>query len=47
MLVHNFRTDYVGYNQIQTVFDPEYVRVENLEGYDCISQYYFRPGDYC
>ncbi len=46
MLVHNFRTDYVGYNQIQTVFDPEYVRVENLEDYDRISQYYFRPGDY-
>jgi hypothetical protein len=46
MLVHNFRTDYVGYNQIQTVFDPEYVRVENLEGYDHISQYYFCPGDY-
>ncbi len=46
MLIHNFRTDYVGYNQIQTVFDPEYVRVENLEGYDHISQYYFRPGDY-
>jgi hypothetical protein len=46
VLIHNFRTDYVGYNQIQTVFDPEYVRVENLEGYDRISQYYFRPGDY-
>ncbi len=25
MLFHNFRTDYVGYNQIRTVFDPEYV----------------------
>ncbi len=46
MLIHNFRTDYIGYNQIQTVFDPEYVWVENLEGYDCISQYYFCPGDY-
>jgi hypothetical protein len=28
------------------VFDPEYVRIENLQGYDRISQYYFRPGDY-
>jgi hypothetical protein len=46
MVVHNFRTNYVGYNQIKTVFNPEYVRVENLEGYDRIAQYYFRPGDY-
>jgi hypothetical protein len=46
VLVHNFRTDYVGYNQIKTVFDPEYVRIENLQGYDQIAQYYFCPGDY-
>ena len=46
VLVHNFRTEYVGYSQIKSVFDPEYVRVENLHGYDQISQYYFRPGDY-
>jgi hypothetical protein len=46
VLVHNFRTNYVWYNQIKTVFDPEYVRVENLEGYHRIAQYYFRPGDY-
>jgi hypothetical protein len=46
VLVHNFRTDYVGYSQIQTVFGPEYVRVENLQGYDQIAQYYFRPGEY-
>ena len=38
--------DYVGYSQIQTVFDPEYVRCENLQGYDQIAQYYFRPGEY-
>ena len=36
----------VGYNQIATVFDPEYERVVNLDGYDRISQYYYRPGDY-
>ena len=28
------------------MFDPEYVRIENLQGYDQIAQYYFRPGDY-
>jgi hypothetical protein len=28
------------------VFEPEYVRVENLEGYNRIAQYYFCPGDY-
>ena len=26
--------------------DPEYVRIQNLNGYDRISQYYFHPGDY-
>ena len=46
VLIHNFRTDYVGCNQIRTVFDPEYARIQNLEGYDRIAQYYFRPGDY-
>ena len=28
------------------MFDPEYVRIENLQGYNRISKYYFRPGDY-
>jgi hypothetical protein len=46
ILVHNFPTDYVCYSQIKTVFDSEYVRCENLYGYDRIAQYYFRPGDY-
>jgi hypothetical protein len=46
VLVHNFRADYVGYSQIRTVFDPEYERVANLDGYDRIAHYYFRPGDY-
>ena len=36
----------VGFNQINTVFDAEYVRVQNLEGYDRIAHYYFRPGEY-
>jgi hypothetical protein len=31
---------------MNTVFDYEYVCVQNLEGYDRIAQYYFRPGEY-
>jgi hypothetical protein len=46
VLVHNFRADYVGYSQIRTVFDQEYERVANLDGYDRIAHCYFRPGDY-
>ena len=46
IFVHNFRTEVVGYSQIQTVFDPEYERSITLEGYDRIAQYYLRPGDY-
>jgi hypothetical protein len=46
VLIHNFRTELVGSNQIKTVFDPEYERVINLEGYDRISKYYLRPEDF-
>ena len=46
VLVHNFCTEYVRYSQIKSVFDLEYVRVENLQGYDRISQYYFHPEEY-
>ncbi len=46
ILVHNYCTHTVGQNQIEAVFDSEYAWVVNLEGYDCISQYYFCPGDY-
>ena len=46
ILIHNFRTELVGLNQIKTVFDVEYERIQTLSGYDRISQYYFRPGDY-
>jgi hypothetical protein len=45
VLVYNFRTNYVGYSLIKTVFEPEYERVANLEGYNRIAQYYFHPGD--
>ena len=36
----------VGFNQINTVFDPEYVCVQSLQGYDRIAHYYFCPGEY-
>ena len=45
VLIYNFCTELVGSNQIKTVFDPEYERYVNLEGYDKISQYYLRPDD--
>jgi hypothetical protein len=48
VIMHNFQTDYIGYNQILTVFDPKYVCMQNLQGYGRITQkqYYFHPGDY-
>jgi hypothetical protein len=46
VLVHNFQTKYVGYSQILSVFDLEYVCIENLHGYNQIAQYYYRPGEY-
>ena len=46
ILIHNYCTKLVGFNQINTVFDSEYVCIQNLEGYDTIAQYYFRPGEY-
>ncbi len=46
VFVHNLQTDIVGMNQIKTVIDPEYERIHALEGYDCIQQYYFQPGEY-
>ena len=46
ILTHNFRMDIVGCNQIKTVFDPEYKRYVNLEGYDRIGQYYLWPEDF-
>ena len=40
LLLHNFRTEKVGINQIATVFDREYENVMNVNGYDRISRYY-------
>jgi len=41
VLIHNIRLAYVGWSQIATVFDPEYVRIKNMQGFDRILQYYF------
>ena len=40
VFLHNFRTHYVGLNQISTVFNPEYERFINVVGYDRIARYY-------
>jgi hypothetical protein len=42
LLLHNFRTVRVGLNQIATVFNPEYVDIINLNGYDRIRKFYFQ-----
>ena len=40
VLLHNFRTEYVGLNQIATVFNPHYEQSINIYGYDRIARYY-------
>ena len=40
ILLHNFRTDVVGLNQIATVFNVEYESYLNIRNYDRIAQYY-------
>ncbi len=45
-LVHNFRTEIIGNNQISAVFAPKYERVININGYDRICRYYLEPGNY-
>jgi len=40
VLLHNFRTNYVGLNQIATVFNPYYEQYINLENYDRIRNYF-------
>jgi hypothetical protein len=45
VLIHNFRTELVGLNQIATVFDPEYERYINLSSYDRIKRFYFNGED--
>lgn len=40
ILIHNFRTDLMGLNQITTVFNPEYEQYINVENYDRIARYF-------
>lgn len=40
VLLHNFRTDIVGLNQIATVFNPHYEQYIHLSHYDRISRYF-------
>ena len=40
ILLHNFRTDVVGLNQIATVSNEEYDAYVNIRNYDRIAQYY-------
>jgi hypothetical protein len=40
VLLHNFRTSYIGLNQIATVFNREYEQYINLDGYDRIARYF-------
>ena len=42
VLIYNFRTAYVGLNQIATVFNPEYDQYINLEGYERLERFF--PG---
>ena len=40
VLLHNFRTQHVGLNQIGTVRNPHCYQYVNLNGYDKIRRYY-------
>lgn len=40
VLLHNFRTDFVGLNQIAAVFNPHYEQYINLNTYDRIQRYF-------
>ena len=40
ILLHNFRTEFVGLNQIATVFNPHYDQYSNLDTYDRIQRYF-------
>ena len=46
IFINYFQTETVRQNQITTVFDPEYERVVNLDGYDQIQKYYLCMEDY-
>ena len=45
ILLHNFRTEVVGLNQIATVFNVEYDSFVNIRNYDRMAQYYENVND--
>ena len=46
ILMHNFRMEVVGHNQISDEFGPEYKQVINIHGYNRIHEYYLQLGIY-
>ena len=40
ILLHNFRTELIGLNQIATIFNEEYYAYVNVINYDRITKYY-------
>ena len=40
VLLHNFRTDFIGLNQIAAVFNPRYNQYINMSTYDRIHRYF-------
>ena len=47
VLLHNFRTHYVGLNQIATVFNLLYEEYLNIENYDRIARFYDNNYESC
>ena len=45
VLLNNYRTEYLGLNQIATVFNTYYEQYINLNGYDRISRYFHANND--
>jgi len=45
VLVHNFRNETVGFNQIRTVFDPQCEMFISLSGYERNRRFYFNEDD--
>ncbi len=40
LLLHNYRTEFVGLNQIAEVFNVHYSEMINIDGYDRIRRYF-------
>jgi mannitol/fructose-specific phosphotransferase system IIA component (Ntr-type) len=46
ILLHNYRTEFVGLNQIATVFNEHYEQLIKLDNYDRIARYYDNDDNY-